>query len=222
MKLFFDTEFTGLRKGTTLISIGIVAEDGKKFYAEFTDYDEMQCNQWINDNVIGNLLLFPIPWSQEIDERIKSMEKEGYVFPNIPDLPRPNAILSYPYKKGAKDDMQVVGNRFWIKEHLVDWLSQFGSIQFISDVCHYDFVLLIDLITSSTTALNLPNSISAACHDLNIDIARHYGISEKEAFDKSREDIVSELCAQQIEGEKHNSLYDAEVIRAIYTEICGE
>ena len=39
MKLFFDTEFTGLHKDTTLVSIGIVSEDGKKFYAEFTDFD---------------------------------------------------------------------------------------------------------------------------------------------------------------------------------------
>ena len=37
MKIFFDTEFTGLHKNTTLISIGLVAENGKKFYAEFND-----------------------------------------------------------------------------------------------------------------------------------------------------------------------------------------
>lgn len=219
MLLFFDTEFTGLRKDTTLISLGIVADDGKKFYAEFTDYDEMQCNQWINDNVIGNLLLCPIPWSQEIDERIKFMEKEGYVFPNIPEIPRPNSLLVYSYKKGTKDDTQVVGNRFWIKEHLVDWISQFDSIQFVSDVCHYDFVLLIDLLTNSGTALDLTDNISAVCHDLNMDIARHYGISEREAFDKSREEIVAELCGHEIEGRKHNSLHDAEVIKAIYEEI---
>ena len=31
MRLFFDTEFTGLHKNTTLISIGIIAENGKSF-----------------------------------------------------------------------------------------------------------------------------------------------------------------------------------------------
>ena len=54
MNLYFDTEFTGLRKDTTLISIGIVSEDGRKFYAEFTDYDESQCGDWIKQNVILN------------------------------------------------------------------------------------------------------------------------------------------------------------------------
>jgi hypothetical protein len=35
-KIFFDTEFTGLHQGTTLISIGLISECGKTFYAEFT------------------------------------------------------------------------------------------------------------------------------------------------------------------------------------------
>lgn len=44
-KLFFDTEFTGLHKNTTLISIGIVSECGCKFYAELTDYDKTQIDE---------------------------------------------------------------------------------------------------------------------------------------------------------------------------------
>jgi len=55
-KLFFDFEFTGLHRNTTPISIGIVSDCGKKFYAEFNDYDKSQCDDWINHNVIKNLL----------------------------------------------------------------------------------------------------------------------------------------------------------------------
>ena len=47
---FFDTEFTGLRKDTTLISIGIVSDTGDRFYAELTDYDEGMCDEWIEKN----------------------------------------------------------------------------------------------------------------------------------------------------------------------------
>lgn len=43
--------------------------------------------------------------------------------------------------------------------------------------------------------------------------------SEKEAFDKSREEIVEMLYGRGIEGNKHNALYDAEVIKAIYDKI---
>jgi len=57
MKIFFDMEFTGLHKDTTLISIGCVAENGREFYAELTDFDEDQCDDWIKENVIANLLM---------------------------------------------------------------------------------------------------------------------------------------------------------------------
>ncbi len=57
MKIFFDTEFTGLHQNTTLISIGLIAENGQTFYAELTDYDEKQVNGWIQENVIDNLIM---------------------------------------------------------------------------------------------------------------------------------------------------------------------
>jgi hypothetical protein len=57
MKIFFDTEFTGLHKNTTLISIGLISEDGKTFYAEFTDYDKSQVDSWLQENVINNLVM---------------------------------------------------------------------------------------------------------------------------------------------------------------------
>lgn len=57
-KLFFDTEFTGLRKNAELISIGIIDENGRTFYAEINDYNMgfMTDTAWLVDNVIANLL----------------------------------------------------------------------------------------------------------------------------------------------------------------------
>jgi len=55
-KVFLDTEFTGLHKNTTLISIGLVSGE-KIFYAEFTDYDEKQVDSWLKENVIDKLEL---------------------------------------------------------------------------------------------------------------------------------------------------------------------
>lgn len=57
MKLFFDSEFTGLHQNSTLISIAFIAESGEEFYAEFIDYDTNQLNDWIQKNVISNLFL---------------------------------------------------------------------------------------------------------------------------------------------------------------------
>jgi len=55
MKIFFDTEFTGLHQNTTLISFGAISESGTEFYSELNDYDESQCDDWIKSNVIKNL-----------------------------------------------------------------------------------------------------------------------------------------------------------------------
>lgn len=190
MVLFYDFEMTGLHKNTTPISLGIVSEDGKKFYAEFTDYDESQCNDWIKENVIKNLKLAGM----------------GVGVSDTDENP-PLRI--------------VMGDKRYIRQEANEWLRQFNKIQFVSDVCHYDFILLIDLLTNGGTALDLPENISAVCHDLNMDIARHFHVSDLEAFDMSREKIMNDLCKTEdiVTGNKHNSLYDAEVIKAIYEEI---
>ena len=108
MKIFFDTEFTGLRKDTTLISIGLVSANGQVFYAEFTDYDKTMVNDWIKENVIKNLM-------------------------NRND---PN----HGYYVGTKEE---------IRDKLTEWFSQFDAVELVSDVCHYDMVLLIDLFGSA-------------------------------------------------------------------------
>ena len=56
-KIFFDTEFTGLHQNTTIISIGLISDCGKTFYAEFADYDRDQVDDWLRENVITNLYL---------------------------------------------------------------------------------------------------------------------------------------------------------------------
>lgn len=55
MKVFLDSEFTGLHQGSTLISLGMIADNGKTFYAEFNDYDESQVDDWVRENVIAHL-----------------------------------------------------------------------------------------------------------------------------------------------------------------------
>lgn len=199
MKIFFDTEFTGLHKDTTLISLGCVTEDGRTFYAEFADYDKSQCNEWIEDNVIKYLQ----KTKDGIDHWANYKPCEGNEDNSL------NVRLN-----GSSTIMR--GNRNEVSAELKSWLSEFDSVQFVSDVCHYDFVLLIDLFG---TAFDLPENVSASCHDINQDISRHYGISEREAFDKSREEIVSKVCPLPVVGIKHNALYDAQVIKAIYQNI---
>ena len=186
MKIFFDTEFTGLHKNTELISIGLIAENGNTFYGEITNYDKSQVDDWIQENVINNL--------KHNGHHIIEETKESYeISMNFEDV-------SFALNK---------------------WLKQFDEVEWVSDVCHYDMVLLIDLLTNHGSALDLPyGKINSACHDINQDIAEAYHISEILAFDKSREEILKESKIE-ITGEKHNSLYDAKVIKAIYEHLYG-
>jgi hypothetical protein len=55
MKYFFDTEFDEDGRTIDLISIGIIAEDGRTFYAESNEFDPEHCNEWVQKNVL-NLL----------------------------------------------------------------------------------------------------------------------------------------------------------------------
>jgi 3' exoribonuclease, RNase T-like len=67
MRIFFDTEFTGLHKNTTLISIGLVSDNGEEFYAEFTDYNKKQVDEWLQTNVIDNLVIPDLLTEQKIN-----------------------------------------------------------------------------------------------------------------------------------------------------------
>lgn len=55
MRYFYDTEF--IEDGATieLISIGIVAEDGREYYAVSTDFDSARANPWVRENVLAKL-----------------------------------------------------------------------------------------------------------------------------------------------------------------------
>lgn len=56
MNIFFDTEFYEDGKTIELISIGLVREDGKQYYAETVDSIELASkNDWLIENVRANL-----------------------------------------------------------------------------------------------------------------------------------------------------------------------
>lgn len=51
--IFFDTEFTKLHWSAKIISIGLVAEDGRDFYAELNDtYDHADCSDFVLASVL--------------------------------------------------------------------------------------------------------------------------------------------------------------------------
>jgi hypothetical protein len=57
VRFFLDTEFNerGPNFPVQLISIGIVSEDGREFYAHSANYDVEACNPWVRENVLPHL-----------------------------------------------------------------------------------------------------------------------------------------------------------------------
>ena len=121
MKVFFDTEFTGLRQKTTLISIGCVSEDGAQFYAELDDYDLSQVDDWLKENVTNHL------WIQN---------------PEV--MPPPHV----EYMVGNKPDV-AEALRVWLYAQAVeethDDPDTFARVEMWSDCLAYDWVLFCEL-----------------------------------------------------------------------------
>ena len=131
-RIFFDTEFTGLHQKTTLISIGLISDCGKTFYAEFLDFDESQINDWLRENVIKNMQYL---WHRNNE---------------------PKSMIRYNTNGNALDKVEVYGKTETIKSALEEWLRQFEQIEIWSDCLSYDWVLFNEIFGH---AFNIPKNV---------------------------------------------------------------
>ncbi len=188
--------------------------ESKSFYAEFTDFDISRCDDWVKENVVAKLQFYP-------ESHDKTDEYDTQVW-----------------------DMC---NRFEnVKIKLRQWLSQFSDykIQFVVDCGTWDWYLLLQLLAEWEQKedemngfkcycptcgakgkpffeIGLPklhSNVSPVTMDLNDLIAFKKGISVSEAFDLNREFIAGAKIVDAA-TEKHNALWDAKVIKAIYEQL---
>jgi len=215
MKLFFDTEFTGLHQKTTLISIGIVAETGETFYCELDDYDKSQVDEWIKENVIAklkhkrpkNLMPTPLPNDKQLSD-YPNAEQYPYIRTNYYNNKNDN-------RKGFSIDMMGTMNN--LKIELTEWLAQFENIEIWSDTLAYDWVLFNEIFGH---AFNIPKNV----YYIPFDLATLFKIKGIDP-DVSREEFAHVENMKLANGkypetekdiEKHNALFDALIIRQCY------
>ena len=55
MRYFIDTEFNETGETIVLISIGIVDQYGRTYYAESSEFVASECQPWVQENVISKL-----------------------------------------------------------------------------------------------------------------------------------------------------------------------
>lgn len=210
LKVFYDAEFTGLHKKTTPISIGLVSESGAYFYAEFTDYNQSQVSDWIDENVIQKLML--------------TDKEDGYRSGTSMAGRHLTVIANHA-------NMTVKGNRDMIKSELLGWLAnesacaEGAQIQFFADCYAYDWVIMNDLIALNGSALEIPGYVNYIPIDLSTALYMR-GIDP----DVSREEFVGDYELNRIknlppftswgsDNIKHNCLWDAYVCQTCFNKL---
>ncbi len=146
MKIALDTEFNAEDNRTIdLISIGLVAEDGREYYAVSTEFNLAECGDWLQGNVLNKLPPF------DAAERIKG----DLLSINNPDR-------KWKPKKEICDDVAsfFAATRNKDTKQPEIW-TYFGS---------YDFVILSQLMGGF---IHLPSFVSKYMFDLRCEMTRH-------------------------------------------------
>jgi hypothetical protein len=195
-KLFLDSEFSGLHQATSLISLGIISECGKTFYAEFTDYDKTQLDDWLESNVIANT------WVTKHN---------------------PITSMGEVVNEDRWADVHVFGSSEYIKPHLEKWLSQFEKIVIWSDCLAYDWVLFNQIWGH---AFSIPKNVYYIAMDIctlfeirgiDPDVSREEFATN--TFSEAKEPLLFIYKGEQLENKKHNALWDAFIIRECYNKL---
>lgn len=140
--IYFDTEFTGLHQNTTLISIGCITDDGKTFYAEYTDFKKDQVTDWIKDNVFPGLKY--ISMEGEVDE----------------------------FMKKDVNEFVAVGDKEYVKDAFWKWIGilKYKNIRIYSDCLSYDWILFNEYYADVKDGMNDLKNINYIPIDLCTDL----------------------------------------------------
>lgn len=55
MRYFYDLEFGDTTSVVSLVSVGVVAEDGREYYGVSNEFDPLAVHPWVRDNVLPQL-----------------------------------------------------------------------------------------------------------------------------------------------------------------------
>lgn len=180
LRVFIDFEFTGLHQLTTPISVGCVCDgDADTFYAEFTDYNADQVDNWVRDNVISMLWL----------------KHDGY---------NPGGIAGAYQYRGSRLEAAIKLNTW-----LYGLYAQHPDLplQMWGDVCAYDWVLFRELMILAHGKLPywiyyIPFDIStlmlAKGVDPDIDRVEYTGIADYGRHDALHDASLAHLCYSKL------------------------
>lgn len=237
MKYFIDFEFIeGFHKPLfgkrrhfiDLISIGIVSEDGREYYAISNEFDPRKANQWVRDNVIAKLepkQLF-----------------DGYTFPGFDGeyMPEEKYKPNPVWKSNKQIILEVL--QFIYDPNCDEWATWLGPGDEYFNALHkidnsrnpkfygyfsaYDWVLFCSLFG---TMMDLPKGFPMYCRDLkqmldekvmafkNNDFL-YYADDAPLSFEQKLK-LVKDRIDYPQEKSEHHALADAKWTKELYTFI---
>lgn len=137
MRYFLDTEFIEDGKTIELISIGIVAEDGREYYACNDEAHLSRASDWVKRNVLIHL-----------------PRKHVGVNPGNPFIP-----------PSVREEILRWKTRDQIKRDILEFCKtdKDHSIEFWADYASYDWVALCQIFG---TMMDLPSHFPMYCNDI--------------------------------------------------------
>lgn len=206
MKYFFDTEFAEDGRTIDLISIAVVAEDGREFYAVSTEFDADRCNDWVKANVLPKLPTTG-PCSAWRPRFAITQDIRAFVRPHRPEKSsyedivgdRHDVMLCTQCKMPIYSIATPVGHQqVWIVNGDVPECSKTPEPEFWGYYADYDWVALCQLYGPMVA---LPKGWPMFAYDLN-QWRRQLGLPR-------------EALPPDPEGE-HDALIDARWVRDAY------
>lgn len=194
MKLFFKAKTSGKFYGD-ILSLGIVSEDGRQFYAEFNDYDKNQIRLTTKLNVLDKFV--------KKDEFV-----EGYHIGNTYD----NGLALETWLNQFKDEEEVI---------LVSDNDPFGfaHFRFIDNLIYckrcYDIAAKYETMLSR---------VAKGYYDICYDFSKFFEIPFEESLliDKAEFITKAKLYSMRPEDDmvipapKGTAIYDAHIVKKIY------
>ena len=151
MRFWIDTEFIETGKTIDLVSIGIVAEDGREYYAVSKEFDPSNADEWVIENVLMKLPPCPV----------------GSFFEDHCQRWRPRYIqLSDPSVSPTdKEQALLWKDRYTIAKEIMSFVSpdDYGKPEIWAYYADYDWVVFCWLWGRMT---DLPQGFPMYCRDI--------------------------------------------------------
>lgn len=226
MKYFLDTEFIeGFHKPMfgkrrhfiDLISMGIVAEDGREYYAISNEFDEKKASDWVTENVLTPIMLaaanYPAGGAAYLSKYSKSNKQ---IAKEIVDFVRQSR--TYDLSKNEEQDEKE--RLEWCRIHNIKELKDgiaYHHPEFYGYYADYDWVLFASLWGKM---IYLPKGFPMYCRDLKqmFDDKVEY-LRQKENYSFSFDEGMKGLRGHPdypTQENKHNALDDAKWNKKLY------